>query len=905
MDLSRISHPLLKRQIRKFLEHSEGNGSGLIDFILAVDDTYKHHEEQLELLERTMAYSSDEVSDVNKQLTADLNIQKRTTEKLYEALGNLGIEDFEKDDDLIRLAKFVNKTIQNKQEAELARKQSESKLRSIIDSALDAVIVMDQHGNITEWNERATYIFGWEKGEVLGKNMSELNIAEHYRSTHQRGLEQFIKTGNDRFLNKRSEIEAQHKDGHLFPVELSIIPHEVDGNYFFSSFIRDLTERKQSEKLLKAINDLALSLLGKNDLQDIAGEIVRKTIDMIGLEDCVIYILDEKDQMLEPVAAFGPRYNSIHSKDFDPLRVGESIAGKVALTGRPVLINDMTKDPAYNASKVERMSELAVPIIDDNKVIGVIDSEHQEKNFFTDEQFIALSTISNITSTQINNALNTQKRLAAEKSLKESEERWQSLIVNQPEAVQISRKGEVIYTNPAGLKLYDADCLEDIVGTNLSEMAPDEHKHIFKKRLEQLAKTGNIEPIQFSIRTLKGNKKYIEANSAAIQYNGEFAVQTVLRDVTEKKKAEEEIIQVSSRLYTLLNNLNSGVLMEGPERSVVHCNERFCELFGGGFTPEDITGMHCGELLDKEKNSFNDPDAVRKQTDDLIRTKKKLLNQELELKNGLIYERDFIPIYHGDTYLGNVWQYRDITEKKNAETELLRALESERSYNELNSNFVSMVSHEFRTPLTSIHSTAELLLQFGERFTPEELSKRVDRIYNSSKKMDKLIQDVLTVGKLDSDNTKTDPKEFMFSDVLNEMIHILRSSVLSDRDIKVDLEGAQQEVYYDLNLIELILRNLLENAGKYSEPDTPIEIAFCTSEEGLTFSFKDYGIGIPEQDLNSVFESFKRGSNTENFKGTGLGLPIVKKAVDRMNGEIDLVSEVNKGTIITVQLPKN
>lgn len=901
MDLSDIEHPLLKRQLAKHLNDSEN----LDEFIHAVHDTYKHHDSQIDLLERTMMVSNEEIYEANKRLKNDLEIQKSTIEKLNEALSKLGIKEFEKDGDLLRLAKFVNKTIQNKIDAELAQKQSESKLRSIIDSALDAVIVMDQKGKITEWNDRAARIFGWNKEDAIGAQLSELIIPVEQREAHKRGMSHFLKTGKGPVLNRRIELEALHKNGHHFPVELSIIPNKVEGVYFFSSFIRDLTEQKQSEKLLKAINDLAISLLGKNDIEDIAWEIAKKTIEKIGLEDCVIYIVDEQNEVLEQVAAYGPKNpkgREIANKS--SVNFGEGIVGKVAATGRPVMVNDTSKDPTYIAEDMTRMSELAVPIIDDGKVIGVIDSEHHEKNFYTDEHIIALTTISNITSTQIRNALNTQKRIEAEKSLKESEERWQSLIVNQPEAVQISRKGVVLYINPAGLRLYDADSLDEVVGLNLAEMAPDEHKKILKKRLDQLHKTGKVEPLEFSITTLKGNKKYIEANSAAIHYNGEFAVQTVLRDITEKKKAENEIIQVSSRLYTLLNNLNSGVLMEGPERAVVHSNKRFCELFGGGFTPEDIFGQDCGGLLDQAKVYFKDPNEFQRLTDELIENKEKLLNQELELNNGLIYERDFIPIYHGNTYLGNVWQYRDITEKKQAEIELVRALESERSYNELNSNFVSMVSHEFRTPLTSIHSTAELLLQFGDRFTSEELSKRVDRIYNSAKKMDKLIQDVLTVGKLESDNTVTEPKEFVFSDVLNEMIHILRSSVLNERDINVELIGSQDPVYYDLNLIELILRNLLENAGKYSEPDTPIEIEFRTNQKGLTFSFRDYGIGIPEHELDSVFESFKRGSNTENIKGTGLGLPIVKKAIERMNGTVNVVSEVNKETTITVHLPK-
>ncbi len=900
-----IQNPHLKRQIKKYLGE-EALSSDMVDFLKAIQNTYEQNTRDREFLEFTMDVSLKENLEINEQLKGDIKIRNKTIKELYDALEVLDAdnETDEPAEDILSIANRLKQEITKAKTAEEQRRKSETIVRTVIDSALDSVIVIDESGAITEWNNQAAITFGWTREEALGKKLGETIIPERYREAHQRGMTHFLSSGEGPVLNQRIELPAIKKNGEEFPVELTIIPSKIDGKYMFSSYIRDLTESKKSERALKAINDLARSLLGKNSLTEIAWQITKSTAPEIGLEDCVIYILDEDTGYLHQVAAHGKKnpegfeiYNSI------VLRLGQGIVGTAAEKGEVILVNDTSKHPGYLVDDEIRLSELAVPIIENGKVIGVIDTEHPEKEYYTQEHVDMLTTIANIASAQMKIALETGKREKAEANLKESEERWQNLVLNQPEALQISKNGKVVYLNPAGLKLYEAESLDQMINYDLFKFAGKEIKDKMNERLERLMKDGHVEPLEFRIHTLKGNERFIEANSTRVTYNGALAIQTILRDITEKKKAEDELVEISSRLTTLLDNLSSGVLMEDPDRVIVHTNQRFAELFGNVFNPEDLYGSNCALLLDNAKFAFKDPEEFVERVNKLVQSKETVLNEQLELANGKFFERDFIPIYHGKKYMGNVWQYRDVTEKIEAERELLRALESERSYNELNSNFVSMVSHEFRTPLTSIHSTAELLIQFGDRFKGEELKKRVQRIYNSSIKMDTLIRDVPTIGKLDSDNTKVDYKEFRLSDVLNDMIGALSATVLHERDVVVESENADTVISLDINLIELILRNLLENAGKYSQAPDKILVNYSIRDGMLNLSCQDFGIGIPKSDQSTIFESFKRGSNTENIKGTGLGLPIVKKSVERLNGTINLESEQNKGTKITISIP--
>lgn len=822
-----------------------------------------------------------------------------------------GLEEYGIDSEFLKQSNRISEVVSQLaselkrcRSAELNQSQSEAIVKSIIDSALDAVIVINECGIITEWNQQAERTFGWSRSWALGKLLSETIIPEEFKEAHIRGMKHFLATGEGPVLNKRIEITAVDKWGRVFPVELTIIPIQVDGAYFFSSFVRDLSEIKKTEQTLKAINELAISLLAKKSLEEIGWTITKNTIELLGLEDCVIYVLDEETQILHQIAAYGaknPQGEEIANQI--TLKVGEGIVGKVAKYGEPMLVSDTRLFPEYVSDDASRLSELAVPILFEQKVIGVIDSEHPESDYYKPEHLEVFTTIASLTSSTIKSAINHQKTLEAEKSLKESEERWQNLVENMPEAIQISKEGSVIYMNPAGLALYEADTLEEVKELDLVNFANSVSSHVFEERLELLRIYGFVDPIEFEITTLKGKTRFIESNSTSIYYEGEVAIQSVLRDITEKKLAEQELQHLSSRLSTLIDNLNAGILMENPDGTIVHANTMFCALFGGKITPEFLKGQPMPLIFKHASEQFELPSKFVKQMKALLAANTKTLNTEFTLKNGHVYEIDFIPVEIDGNSVGNVWQFRDITRIKQTEKDLLHALETERNYNELNKNFVSMVSHEFRTPLTSIHSTSELLLQFGERFTLEDIQKRVRRIYDSSIRMDKLIEDVLTIGKLESENSVIENKPFKFSDLLKDTIQLLKVGDLKDRKVEYNIPENEPFIVFDQHLIDLIVRNLLENAAKYSDSDSLISIEFSSTQEGFSFSCTDRGIGIPASDLKQIFESFKRGTNTQGFKGTGLGLPIVKKSIDRLGGSISVDSVLGEGTTVQIQLP--
>ena len=143
-----------------------------------------------------------------------------------------------------------NTSFREVKDAQRSIKESEAKIRGIIDSALDAVVVINSEGFVTEWNSQAEKIFGWSKEEAFGSNLANLIIPENLRDAHNKGMKKFHATGEGPVLNTRVEVPAVNKDGKEFPVELTVIPIEVNGVYTFSAFIRDITDRKAAEEAL-------------------------------------------------------------------------------------------------------------------------------------------------------------------------------------------------------------------------------------------------------------------------------------------------------------------------------------------------------------------------------------------------------------------------------------------------------------------------------------------------------------------------------------------------------------------------------------------------------------------------------------------------------------------------------
>ena len=243
-----------------------------------------------------------------------------------------------------------------------------------------------------------------------------------------------------------------------------------------------------------------------------------------------------------------------------------------------------------------------------------------------------------------------------------------------------------------------------------------------------------------------------------------------------------------------------------------------------------------------------------------------------------------------------------LTELEKSRDELTNALEKEKELNEMKSRFISMASHEFRTPLSTILSSVSLISKYIEAAQPEKGEKHVQRIKGAVTGLTEILNDFLSLGKLEEGKVRANYQQIPIKSVIEDVISELQAITKSNQEIVLDFAG-QEEYYIDKQMFRNILINLIANALKFSAENTVVDVTCHANENELMVRVKDQGIGIPEADQEHLFERFYRGQNASNIQGTGLGLNIVLKYLEMLNGKIDFVSEENKGTTFTLVFP--
>jgi signal transduction histidine kinase len=292
----------------------------------------------------------------------------------------------------------------------------------------------------------------------------------------------------------------------------------------------------------------------------------------------------------------------------------------------------------------------------------------------------------------------------------------------------------------------------------------------------------------------------------------------------------------------------------------------------------DIT--HRKEI---EKSMLQQQNQLEKVTNDIRR-----MNTELEAK---VEERTII-------------LKEALQRLEQSQAELSEALDKERQLNEIKSRFVSMASHEFRTPLSSVLSSASLIGKYTTTEQQPNRDKHVNRIKESVKHLNNLLEDFLSLGKLDEGKVGAQYGSFQLSETIHDTIDEVRGMVRNGQEIKYEHSG-DNTVYSDRKLLKNILINLISNALKFSDETAVVEVESNVKDDTAAIRVKDKGIGISEEDQEHLFSSFFRGKNALNIQGTGLGLHIVKRYTELIGGTIHLKSTLGEGTTVTVIIPIN
>jgi len=353
---------------------------------------------------------------------------------------------------------------------------------------------------------------------------------------------------------------------------------------------------------------------------------------------------------------------------------------------------------------------------------------------------------------------------------------------------------------------------------------------------------------------------------------------------------------IPSRFHTAHHTYRSNFYKHPSNRTMGHGRELFARTKDGSEFPVEVSLSFYKQkddfyviafLVDitlrkqSEQEQLEQKKQLEKITDDVLR-----LNADLETK---VEERTMI-------------LKEALQQLEHSQQELHDALSKERELNEIKSRFVSMASHEFRTPLSTVLSSAALISRYTKEAEQANRDKHTNRIKESVKHLNNLLEDFLSLGKLEEGKVLVQVGLFNIRDFLDEITDEIKLVTKPTQSISIRTFGSEM-VLTDKRLLKNILVNLLSNAIKFSNDNGVVEVDVQNTGAKLTVSVKDNGIGISEEDQQHLFSSFFRGKNATNIQGTGLGLHIVKRYVELINGTVQLHSQLGEGTTVTLCLP--
>ena len=437
-----------------------------------------------------------------------------------------------------------------------------------------------------------------------------------------------------------------------------------------------------------------------------------------------------------------------------------------------------------------------------------------------------------------------------------------------------------------------------------------------------------------------GTEFPVEVSLANYHTNGDQFITVFISNISTRKKTEEEIKKLNDQLEATVKQRTSdlnrtlGQLKISSDRleDLLSFQKAVLDNAGAMIIATDETGII--KLFNPEATArigYSESDVINKHTPVLFHDKTEIAKkrQKLLLAFGITLQDDFAVlveksrrnIHEEEQYtfirkngtsfhvsltitairdnVGEITGFMgvaiDISERKKAEEDLLVSLKKEKELSELKTRFVSMASHEFRTPLSTVLSSAYLIEKYTTVDDQPKREKHLRRIITSVSMLTDILNDFLSVGKIEEGKIQVRLTAFNIPDLIKTTIGEIRNTLKKQQKIHYKHKG-NATVLLDASLLKHIVMNLISNASKFSSETGAIEIKTTCNDDHIILSVKDHGIGISKEDQKHLMERFFRGSNAGNIQGTGLGLHIVSKYAELMKGKMECISELEKGT---------
>ncbi len=504
---------------------------------------------------------------------------------------------------------------------------------------------------------------------------------------------------------------------------------------------------------------------------------------------------------------------------------------------------------------------------------------------------------------------------AAVMALRESEERFRELFDLESDAIMVveSCTGRIAQANTAACTTYGYTLEELLTMTNEDISAePEKTRAIHANATGQ--NFGQVVRIPLRLhRKRDGTVFPTDITVRAFRRENQVLAVLVIRDITEQEKARatlerfndelEEKVTLRTEELTLRNNEIEALLASIPDLVMrLRQDGTVLELQPAkGATP---LGTVLIKMNDRSMDDLIAPLAkVALPLGQRALTERITVNDEVNLVLGgcqLAAELRVTMIGPNEV----VVFARDITERKKFEAAIASTLEKQRQVSDMKSRFITVTSHEFRTPMAAAMASADLLHHHHDRLAPAKREELFTRINLSLHRMTEMLDDVLLLNRIDADRLKVRLAPVELRNFAQVVIDEIRLADHDAHSFELHATGDATHFVTDADLLHHILSNLLSNAARYSPAGTAITTRLTTEAGRVLITVADRGIGVPEADRERIFESFERGSNVGTIKGTGLGLDIVKRMAAMLNGTVKLESPADGGSRFIVELPR-
>lgn len=785
--------------------------------------------------------------------------------------------------------------------------QKEEFQKNLIDNLVDALIVFDFDMNILKINKEALKLLGFDKKNAP-KNIKEFKpkyrkkLQKHFSTaTLGKGVNsnEFLFD----FINRNRKLKHVH-------IKASVLKNSKHEPYAYQTIIRDITKEHLTEQKLKEQQKVIVteSLILKNLLDnpnvfENGNNIVGIIADYLGTEDCVFYAIIENK--IIQVAATNQKLDSESNiKNALQINLGEGIVGKVAQSKKGIIVNNTSKHKDYIVDDQIRLSEITVPILLDNELIAIIDAEHPDKNFFKKTHLEFLSQISSLISVTLKKNIVELEKSNKEIELDITRNRLQLIFESSSDAKAIeSIDGYIEQVSHAFLDLFKIPVsqMSNIIGADcqsarnmLKTMFADEKK--FSGRIEEIINNG--EKVIDEILELKDGRILSRDYNPIFKDGKPTAHLWTYKDVTLIVNYDKSLQFESKKYKSIIENMNLGLMEVDNNEIILNVNNAFSNMCG--YSPEELVGFKARDiLLDDKKQEYMQQKVISRQEGVKDLYEMEILTKTGETKYWLISGGPNTNI-NGEI-IGSIGIHLDITELKMLNIKADSLINDLTVRNEELSHYAHIVSHDLKTPLRTISTCLNWLLEDNTDTLDKESKGYIDTVEEAINDMDKLISSTLQYTEIRT-SRKVAAEQLQLQTVVDSIISFLTKNKKSAFNFNV------VKPLPVINLTEVkarqVFQNLIENAYKYRDEtkNSFVNIDWKEDNGFYQFSIQDNGIGIGQEHFDLVFEAFKKLNNRTD--SSGIGLFIIKKVITSGGGKIWVESEKGVGTTFFFTIPK-